>query len=355
MSGALASWQWSDHEGPARLRRELEGTGYTLLRLDEERARAAARSAPFLLAERLLGGAKLERVEQQPIRAVPGARSFAASQGPAPLHSDSQLHFGVPPHLQIMVCVRPADSGGESLLLDVWPLLHALERDDPERLRRLLTVPRRIPFVFGDVVGPTLSWRGGSLVFTHSPMAPRAAGSGSGAAPDPESAPAQALIESVPPQSVPVRAGEILVLNNHRVLHGRRGFADARREFTRLLVWLRAPLPSPPRLAEQAAAEALRSAERLRDQPLALRHLGLAPPPPPHAQARLDLVLALLRGVPPGLLAARSGLPEPALYRLCEAALAAAGEALGGALGEVPAAADGAELDRLLAQLRRDR
>lgn len=352
MAGALTSWLWSDEDGPARLRRELEGTGYTLLRLDEERARVAARCAPFLFAERLLGGAKIERVEQQPIRAVPGARSFAAGQGPAPLHSDSQLHFGVPPHLQIMVCVRPADSGGESLLLDVWPLLHALERDEPERLQRLLTVPRRIPFVFGDVVGPTLSWRGGSLVFTHSPMAPRAAGSS--AAPDPESAAAQALIESAPPQVVSVRAGEILVLNNHRVLHGRRGFADTRREFTRLLVWLRAPLPSPPGLAERAAAEAARSAERLKDQPLALRHLGLAPPPPPHAQARLELVLALLRGVPPGHLAARSGLPEPALYRLCEAALAAAGDALG-EVGASAAAAGGPELDALLARLRRDR
>ncbi|KYF94357.1 hypothetical protein BE20_00740 [Sorangium cellulosum] len=51
------------------------------------------------------------------------------------------------------------------------------------------------------------------------------------------------------------------------------------------------------------------------------------------------MVLEMLRGVPPGVLAARERIPEPELYRLRDAALAAAEAALA---GDVDGADDGA-------------
>ncbi len=312
-------WSWSETEGPARLRDEVEQHGFTVFQLDDAKAATVASLAPWTFAERLLGRGQVSLVERQPIRAVVGGRSFASSQVPTPLHSDSQLFAGVPPQLQVMLCVRPAAQGGQSLLLDTWPLLLALQRDDPTSWRRLFEVPRRLPFVFGDVLGPTVSWRGDSLVFTHSPMAPA----------DAEAAAVSALLERTAKVVLPIRAGEVLVLNNHRMLHGRHGFADTQREFVRLLVWGKTPFVAPPELAAYAQQVARRTAQQLPAGPSAVRrHLGLEAPPEPTARTRLELVLALLRGVPPGQLAAQSGLPEPELYRYRDAALAAAAHAL---------------------------
>lgn len=314
-----AVWSWSETEGPARLRSEVEQHGFTLFQLDDTKAAGVASLAPWAFAERLLGRGQVSLVERQPIRAVAGGRSFASSQVPTPLHSDSQLFAGVPPQLQVMLCVRPAAQGGQSLLLDTWPLLLALQHEDPALWRRLFAVPRRQSFVFGDVLGPTVSWRGGSLVFTHSPMA----------AADAEAVAVNALLGRTAKVVLPIRAGEVLVLNNHRVLHGRHGFADTQREFVRLLVWGKTPLAAPPELAAYAQQVARRTAQQLADgPPVVRRHLGLETPPEPAARTRLELVLALLRGVPPGQLAAQNGVPEPELYRYRDAALAAAAHAL---------------------------
>jgi hypothetical protein len=70
-------------------------------------------------------------------------------------------------------------------------------------------------------------------------------------------------------------------------------------------------------------------APRLLGAPDAVRRrLGLAPTPPSLASTRLAVVLEMLRGVPPGRIAARDGIPEPELYRMRDAALAAATGAL---------------------------
>jgi hypothetical protein len=343
------AWQWADGTGPARLLAELTSAGVSVLRIDDPETAATASLAPWAIAERLIGRGNVYMVERQPVRPLPAGRSFASNNEPTPLHTDSQLVGGVPPHIQVMLCVRAAASGGECLVLDTWPLLLSLEKEDPALLQRLFEVPRRIPFDFGDVLGPTVSWRGGNLVFTHSPK--QIPG-------DIEAAVVRELIARAQPRVLAIHPGEVLVFNNHRMLHGRRGFADPQREFVRLLIWRKTPFPVPPALQKYAEQAASRTDEQLPSSaPLLRSHLGLAEPASAVARTRLELVLAMLRGVSPVRLAADSGVPEPELYRYRDAALAAATRALGdaelqasaltGAVGAVPLTRDQSMADAL--------
>ncbi|WP_437280871.1 TauD/TfdA family dioxygenase [Sorangium sp. So ce375] len=323
-------WIWPGAErGPVRLFDELAARGFSVLRGDAALAPEEAARAPWGFAERLLGARPL-LVERQPIKAVPGGRSFASSSAAAPLHTDSQCFAGAPPATQIMACVRPAERGGGCLLLDGWALLSTIERADPELFRALFTVHRRIPFVFGDFFGPTVSLRGGALALTHAPVVPPG---------DAIAARLARFVEASRPIELSLGPADILVVDNRRMLHGRRAFEGAR-EFVRLLVWMEARLPSPPVFHALAAQVAEASSRRLAAAPEATRRrLGLGAPPAPEARRRLGLILEMLRGVPPGVLAARERIPEPELYRLRDAALAAAEEALA---GDVEGADDGA-------------
>lgn len=310
-------WDWDGGTGPARLALELAASGLAWIRAPE--VVEAAERDPWAAAARILGE-RLEMVERQPIHAVPGGRSFSSGAMAAPFHSDSQVFLGVPPHVQVMACRQAAPSGGEGLYLDTWPLLATIEREDPRLFARLFEAPRRFPFVFGDFFGPTVSLRGGSLVFTHSAFPEEGDGVASALRPFLESA---AVIE------VKAEAGDVLVAHNHRLLHGRRAFDGTERVFTRLLVWPRDPLPSPEAWRGLAREAAARWKESLPSVSAVVRErLGLADEPDPEARRRLRVVLDLLRGVPAGVLSAREGIPEPELYRWRSTALSAALAAL---------------------------
>lgn len=273
---------------------------------------------PWGYAERLLG-VRPRMVERQPIKAVEGGRSFASTSRFTPLHSDSQLFDGGPPDLQVMACLHADEGGGESLLLDTWPLLEAIEQHDPRLFAALFQASRVHPFVFGDVVGPTVALRGGSLAFTHSPRS----------AEQPVGQLLAPWLERFPPRTAAVKAGETLLVDNRRALHGRRAFTDPRREFTRLLVWLPAPLARHPRheaLAAGVAAQGGRSLDGASAEER--RRAGHPGEALPGAEEKLQLVMAMLRGAPPGGLAARHRVPEPALYAWRDEALRAALEAL---------------------------
>lgn len=298
---------------------ELRTRGFALLDAEPSlpSAELAARE-PWEAASRLLGQAP-ELVERQPIAPVPWGKSFASSMGHTPLHTDSQLFAGAPADLQLMFCERAAADGGESTLLDTWALLDAVERDDPELFSLLFRAPRRIPFVFGEVVGPTVSLRRGAVVFTQSPM------------PQPNDPIARRLaphIERAPALRVRPTSGQLLLVDNHRMLHGRTAFGDGARSFTRLLIWLKAPLPSPERLHALCAEASARWAPFLAELPeRARRRLGLSQPVEPGAERR-RIVLDMLRGVPPGVLAQRHGVDEAELYAWRDRLLAQADAAL---------------------------
>lgn len=299
------------------LRATLGAQGYVVLRGRDDLREAAA--APWSFAERFLG-VRPRMLEQQPIRAVPGGRSFASSRGFTPLHSDSQLHLGAPPDVQVMVCHQHAAQGGETLLLDTWALLDDLRREDPALLQSLFEVPRRIPFVFGDVYGSTVALRGGALAFTHSPIPP---------APDALSQSLAARLRSRPTVAVAVRAGEVLVVDNRRMLHGRKAFDDTARSFTRLLLWLPSPLTEHPGYTAMARAVAAQTSPVLAgEDPRVRARYGALAPASSRAEDRLQTVMAMLRGVAPGVLAHHTGVPEPVLYQWRDAALTAALAAL---------------------------
>lgn len=314
---------WSEappEDRAARLRRAVAAAGYAVVRADvpdlqpEEAARA-----PWAFAERLLGE-RPRMVERQPIKAVPGGRSFAAGNGPTPLHTDSQIHGGAPAGVQILACAQPSARGGEHLLLDGFALLDRVRSADPELYRLLFEAPRRIPFVFGDVYGPTVAQRGGFLAFTHSPVTRRD---------DPVAVRLARFVDAAQPIELRTEAGEILVADNHRMLHGRRAFEGMERSYVRLLAWLGAGFAAPAEHAAHAARVAAAAAARLARAPEGVRRrLGISASS--GGEARLAVVLEMLRGTPPGVLAAREQIPEPTLYRMREAALAAAEAALSG-------------------------
>ncbi|GMV14957.1 MAG: hypothetical protein AMXMBFR56_31810 [Polyangiaceae bacterium] len=312
---------WSgDAASRARVRALLEQRGFALLRPDPARSSSELAARDPWEAATLIWGESPELVERQPIAPVPWGRSFASTSGDTPLHSDSQLYAGAPPDLQLMFCERAASRGGETTLLDTWSLLDAIERAEPELFRLLFHANRRIPFVFGDVVGPTVSLRRGALAFTHSPM-PTAG--------DPIAERLQAHLERAALERVRPESGELLVVDNRRMLHGRSAFDDPERRFTRLLLWLRAPLPCPAHLRELCEqALALRAPELAELPASARRRLGLALPEGPGALRR-RIVLEMLRGVPPGVLARRHGVDERELYAWRDRALAAAEAELG--------------------------
>jgi hypothetical protein len=129
-------------------------------------------------------------------------------------------------------------------------------------------------------------------------------------------------LETEPAIVVPAAAGDAVVIHNHRLLHGRRGFADPERAFVRVLIWCREAWPAPAELRARAAAARERLAARLAEAPEWLhRRLGLAREPSASARHRLEVVLELLRGTPAGVLSTRERVAEPELYRWRDAVL----------------------------------
>lgn len=260
----------------------LEVDGYAFVDLADPPAAAdQARSAPFEFVRRLLG-ATPTFVEQQPIRPVDQGRSFASSRGLAPLHTDSQMVLGIPAVVQILVCVRAAPHGGESVLVDGQHLFARLDREQPALAAAIVGESRTQRFYFGEVSGPTLALRGGHLAWTVAPMAT-----------DPIGRALETELEREPRVVRTLRSGEVLVARNDRMLHGRMPF-EGDRELVRLLVWLDRPFSADPRVVARARLAAPPIAGDVRD--------------------RVAAVLAVMRGVAPARVAREAGVDEATLY-----------------------------------------
>lgn len=270
----------------AELRAVLAAHGHAIVPAPE------GASEPWTFVERVVG-MRPAMVERQTIRPLPDGRSFASSAAFTPFHTDSQDYLGAPPGLQIMICRRAALSGGATRLIDGWALLERIERDDPALFESLFAAPRRHPFYFGDLARPTVMTTG-VLAWTHAPAA----------ATDPIGRALHPHLAQAPVIELAVCDGDMLLVDNHRMLHGRTAFRGER-EFLRLLAWLPAPLGEHPRYSARVARAATS-----------------------RGHARLAVVLELVAGAPPARLAAREGITEAELYAWRNAALAAARVAL---------------------------
>lgn len=279
------------------VRDALERVGFFVTDVgDPEAATDWACRDPYAFAEAVLG----ERpwlLERQHIRPTKEARSIASSAGHAPLHTDSQSCLGVPATVQILLCRRAAERGGESVLVDGFALSAAIEEADAELGRALFDVPRAQSFYFGAVGGPTIARRGGHVCFTLAPSA--ADDVGRRLAPH---------LAQAPRLELRLEPGAALVASNHRMLHGRRAFAGGDRELVRLLVWLPAPLAAPHALSSR------------------VRDVSWTGPPgrvdelSEGARAHVD---ALLAGAPPARVARAAGVAEETLYAWRDVVVAA--------------------------------
>lgn len=106
-----------------------------------ELLRDAAAASPFTFVARLLGVEPL-LVERQPTRPVPEGRSFASTRVDTPLHTDSQMFLRAPAAIQVLVCVKAAPRGGESVLVDGARVVARLEREDPALAAALFATDR---------------------------------------------------------------------------------------------------------------------------------------------------------------------------------------------------------------------
>ena len=187
------------------------------------------------------GGVPIRRVTPAPLG---DGTTFSSRAGAAGLHTDAQYHR-VPESLVCMFMVRPAASGGLTRLLTVRDAMAAVERRaDGGRLISLLTQPVwrwRVPAEFAvdrnrpqysataAVLGPggtTIRWRGDNLA-PELPAMYRAAAQS-----------VDRCFDSAPGMiTVGLDAGDLVVVDNRRVLHGRTWFADSDRLLLRVRLW----------------------------------------------------------------------------------------------------------------------
>ena len=183
-------------------------------------------------------------------RMTAGGRYHKSNEG-GELHTDSP-QYERPPELISLVCVQPAAMGGESRFLSAYAVHNTLLREAPERLPRLYEKYHfhRKP-TSETTFAPVFTWDSerrrlgcrylGEYVRSgHAIRGEELAGTPEGEA---LAALDDVLCHENLVVSLTLGAGDVLVLDNQRILHGRTRFQDdpetgrPRREMGRL--WLR--------------------------------------------------------------------------------------------------------------------
>lgn len=250
-------WQWveGDPQSLTWAWHELVNQGATYFA--DPAAVQDATTDPVALVERLLGG-RVFRVRATPIEAsAEGPPGFDSTQSKAPLHTLQDPYL--PAHLQLLVCVRAARSGGDTLLADSWELAANAKVAHPNMYRSLFRTPRIITFNRSNCFGPTISTRLDSLITMLPAMAPRPQ--------DQVGVALRDIADHTVPAAVAMEPGDVLVTNNHRMLQGRTRFEGFERLLIRVLVWLYQPLPAPPDMFEEAKVVETMLAQQLARYP----------------------------------------------------------------------------------------
>ncbi|MBL0419453.1 TauD/TfdA family dioxygenase [Ramlibacter sp. AW1] len=239
---------------------ELGARGYVLCH-DPDALDASLDEVSF--CERLFGQRpiRFQRMLIEPDLAG-NQRSLPKTKVAGDLHNDC-AHPGMPPHVQVMICERQARTGGASFVLDLWPVLERIEREDPSLFGGLFRVPRAMPSGHMTRYGTTWSYSRGDLVCLH-PSRVRTGRVGKGF---------QHFVDAAAPVAFRCAPGDFYVNNNHRCLHGREAFDDPSRRFVRLLYWFGKPMKAPLRFLESARDGSNSLAQQLSDRPSWVRQV----------------------------------------------------------------------------------
>jgi hypothetical protein len=252
-TSATVPWAWDDMEGANRVWSELDQSGFSLF---NDPAVLSKAQDPVGFCESLFG---FRPIRYQQVVVEPSSRGHQSSLPktmlPGALHTDC-AQLGMPAHVQVMVCERPAREGGGTTLLDMWPVLERISRENPSLYSRLFTDPRVLSSGHSPRVGTSVHLCRGNLICIH----PNTAMDG------PIGTALQRFIDEAEPVRFTCRSHDVYINNNHRCLHGREGFDDPARRFIRYLYWFDQPFRAPTALIETAAQGTAALAARLSNE-----------------------------------------------------------------------------------------
>jgi alpha-ketoglutarate-dependent taurine dioxygenase len=183
---------------------------------------------------------------------------YSASRATGGFHTDGSL-LARPPAVGVLMCLSPADSGGETVLIDAELVQQALADVDPTFVE-LLSQPQ--PFAAEDDAdgvrqwSPVLSMQEGQVALRYLRRYLVAGWQRAGRPAPDRFDEALDVIDAVAAdpaaqRSHPLQRGELLVWRNCRYLHGRRPFEEQQR--SRRLVRIYGA-DDPARLAAGAGA-----------------------------------------------------------------------------------------------------
>ncbi|MEU2358674.1 TauD/TfdA family dioxygenase [Streptomyces misionensis] len=162
-----------------------------------------------------------------------GSSHYSASKAAGGFHTDGSL-LAQPPAIGVLLCLSPADSGGETILVDAERIQQALVEADPAFLE-LLGQPQ--PFAAEDDAGdvrqwaPVLSTRDGTVGLRYLRRYLAAGWERAGRSAPGRLADAFDVIDAVAADPGaqrwhPLQRGEVLFWRNSRYAHGRRAFEE---------------------------------------------------------------------------------------------------------------------------------
>ncbi len=280
-------WTWTQNSGLDTIQAHLEDDGYShfhgpvVLPLVDE---------PIALARTLFGKVPIryQRMVVEPtLRGNPEALPKTMHAGD--MHNDC-VQAGMPAHVQVMVCERQAADGGQTLLIDLWPVMAQIAEAEPELYQRLFDYPRYMGGGNPPRIGPTWTYLRGNVYCVHP-----------NAVPDSEiGRQFLSFVDRAPVIEFRCEAGDVYVNNNHRMLHGRRAFSDPQRRFQRFLFWFADPAPTPAPLLAAARQGTARLAAKLERHSFWERqYLGIEPPEASNEHLR-ELEATVLSLIDPG-------------------------------------------------------
>ncbi len=144
------------------------------------------------------------------VRVRPESRALVMSDKALDLHTDHQEARFIAWH-----CIRQTDKGGTSLILAIGEVFDRLPEADRQHLSGMCFMAHK---VFDDDPDehPLLSQVDGHRRFYYAPFLVHARHRE-----DPVLLKFRQLVREAPPIAVDLKAGDVLVVDNHRMLHGR--------------------------------------------------------------------------------------------------------------------------------------